>query len=301
MHNKFLNIHPDVLHLYEGRNLSGLDENHAGGVLATAVLLMPWLRLRSNSAVFVERKRLQHLLRSCTFGRAAPRVSMRDMFEKRRRASRSAAALTAAVLLAAAVAARAQGAGSGIPLNQNNNPGQTNLQNVQQVQQQLQTPGPAISPQGSSGAVDQSFHGSLVSGKATADVLPLSLDDAIQRGLKNNLGLILQSSNEKNASGEAAAGVAASAADGDGRGFDRSGAGEPRGVRPEVSGDQPDCGAVPGSGFSRVSDAEPGEPAGVRELHAVEAQLRVGQIDCAGRARSGGADGGQCLPAEPGR
>ena len=41
-----------------------------------------------------------------------------------------------------------------------------------------------------------------MSGKATADVLPLTLDDAIQRGLKNNLGLILQSSNEKNANGE---------------------------------------------------------------------------------------------------
>jgi hypothetical protein len=27
-----LNIHPAVLHLYEGRNLSGLEENHAGGL-----------------------------------------------------------------------------------------------------------------------------------------------------------------------------------------------------------------------------------------------------------------------------
>ena len=125
---------------------------------------------------------------------------MRDMVEKGRRASRSAAALTAALLLVAAAAASAQG-NSGIPLNQSNNPAQTNLQTVQQVQQQLQTPGPPVAP-GTSGAVDPSFHGSLVSGKATADVLPLSLDDAIQRGLKNNLGLILQSSNEKNASGE---------------------------------------------------------------------------------------------------
>jgi outer membrane protein TolC len=125
------------------------------------------------------------------------------MFEKRRRASRSAAALTAALLLAAAVAARAQsqGAGSGIPLNQTSS-GNSNLQSVQQVQQQLQTPGPPITPQGTSSQTDQSFHGSLVSGKATAEVLPLGLDDAIQRGLKNNLGLILQSSSEKNASGE---------------------------------------------------------------------------------------------------
>ncbi|HTV09852.1 MAG TPA: TolC family protein [Candidatus Aquilonibacter sp.] len=111
--------------------------------------------------------------------------------------------MTAGLLLAVAAAAsgQSQGAGSGIPLNQTS-PGQTNLQSVQQVQQQLQTPGPPVAPQGGAGAVDQSFHGSLVSGKATAEVLPLSLDDAIQRGLKNNLGLILQSSSEKNASGE---------------------------------------------------------------------------------------------------
>ena len=37
-----------------------------------------------------------------------------------------------------------------------------------------------------------SFHGSIVTGKATDGVLDLSLDDAIQRGLRQNLGLILQ-------------------------------------------------------------------------------------------------------------
>lgn len=119
----------------------------------------------------------------------------------RRRASLSAAALMAVLLLGTAGAAvgQAPAASSGIPLSQTN-PTQTNLQSVQQVQQQLQAPGPAIAPQ--SGAMDQSFHGSLVSGKATAEVLPLGLDEAIQRGLRTNLGLILQSSNEKNASGE---------------------------------------------------------------------------------------------------
>ncbi len=131
---------------------------------------------------------------------------MRDMFEIRRRASRSAAALLAAFALSLASMAYAQSqpSSTGIPLNQTN-PTQTNLQTVQQVQQQLQQPGPPVTPQ--SGAapgagVDPSFRGSLVSGTATADVLPLSLDDAIQRGLKQNLGLILQSSNEKNANGE---------------------------------------------------------------------------------------------------
>jgi outer membrane protein TolC len=46
------------------------------------------------------------------------------------------------------------------------------------------------------------YRGSIVQGKATAEVLPLSLDDAIGRGLRNNLGLVLQSSNEKSANGQ---------------------------------------------------------------------------------------------------
>jgi outer membrane protein TolC len=47
-----------------------------------------------------------------------------------------------------------------------------------------------------------SFHGSIVTGKATDGVLDLSLDDAIQRGLRQNLGLILQTSAVKNANGQ---------------------------------------------------------------------------------------------------
>src|SRR5258708_35147272 len=47
-----------------------------------------------------------------------------------------------------------------------------------------------------------SFHGSIVTGKATDGVLDLSLDDAIQRGLRQNLGLILQSSAVKNSNGQ---------------------------------------------------------------------------------------------------
>src|SRR5580692_1390792 len=128
------------------------------------------------------------------------RVSMRDMFEKGRRASWTAAALVAGLACSAAGMADAQNQPNttGIPLNQTY-PQQTNLQQVQQVQQQLQQPGPPIAPQG---GVDPSYHGSIVSGKATADVLPLGLDDAIQRGLKNNLGLILQTSDVKNANGQ---------------------------------------------------------------------------------------------------
>jgi outer membrane protein TolC len=47
-----------------------------------------------------------------------------------------------------------------------------------------------------------SFKGSIVSGKATDGVLELSLDEAIQRGLRQNLGLILQTSSVKNSSGQ---------------------------------------------------------------------------------------------------
>src|SRR5580658_4999425 len=47
-----------------------------------------------------------------------------------------------------------------------------------------------------------SFHGSVVTGKSTGGVLDLSLDDAIQRGLRQNLGLILQSPAQKNSNGQ---------------------------------------------------------------------------------------------------
>ena len=47
-----------------------------------------------------------------------------------------------------------------------------------------------------------SFKGSIIEGKATRSTLDLSLDDAISRGLRNNLGIILQTSQVKNANGE---------------------------------------------------------------------------------------------------
>ena len=56
---------------------------------------------------------------------------------------------------------------------------------------------------GSNGAtVDQnSFKGSIISGKSTGTVIPLTLDDAVNRGLKQNLGIILQSSSTQSANG----------------------------------------------------------------------------------------------------
>ncbi len=53
----------------------------------------------------------------------------------------------------------------------------------------------------SNGVSADDYKGSLTSGKATDGVLDLTLDDAIQRGFKTNLGLILQNSEMQNASG----------------------------------------------------------------------------------------------------
>ncbi|HUB51139.1 MAG TPA: TolC family protein [Terracidiphilus sp.] len=47
-----------------------------------------------------------------------------------------------------------------------------------------------------------SFQGSVVKGKATADTIGLSLDDAIQRGLTANLGIILSQNQTSTARGE---------------------------------------------------------------------------------------------------
>jgi outer membrane protein TolC len=71
-----------------------------------------------------------------------------------------------------------------------------------QAQQQLAKPGPAVDRPTSQSGMDATFHGSIVEGKAKDQVVKLSLEDAIQRGLRNNLGLILQGSNQKQAGGE---------------------------------------------------------------------------------------------------
>ena len=74
---------------------------------------------------------------------------------------------------------------------------------VQAAQTQL---GAASSPQGSSssngGVSSDSYKGSLVAGKATGTTLDLSLDEALQRGLRQNLGVILSASTVQNANGQ---------------------------------------------------------------------------------------------------
>ena len=124
---------------------------------------------------------------------------MKPMIQMKRRASWNAIALM--IIAAGPAIAVAQGSQSG---NSSSNGTSSALSTAVQAQQQLAQRGPAINPSSSTAqnGIDPSFHGSLVAGKAAADVLPLSLDDAIQRGLRNNLGLILQSSNQRQANGQ---------------------------------------------------------------------------------------------------
>ena len=137
------------------------------------------------------------------------RFSMNLMIQFSRRASRDATRGAIALLILAAAShlavAQASGQSAATPPNAGppNNGGNSQLGVAVQTQQQLATPGPALNPQSttSQNGIDPSFHGSLVRGKATADVLPLTIDDAIQRGLQNNLGLILQTSNERQSNG----------------------------------------------------------------------------------------------------
>ena len=58
------------------------------------------------------------------------------------------------------------------------------------------------SGQNGAAVTQDSYKGSIVDGKNTGTVIDLSLDDAVQRGLRQNLGIILQSSAVKNANGQ---------------------------------------------------------------------------------------------------
>jgi outer membrane protein TolC len=120
-----------------------------------------------------------------------------------KRAPRYAIAGTLALLIFCAASRFASAQAPGQMQSPSGNGGNSELGVATQAQQQLATPGPALNPQSSTSqnGIDSSFKGSLVRGKATADVLPLSIDDAIQRGLQNNLGLILQTSSERQAGG----------------------------------------------------------------------------------------------------
>jgi outer membrane protein TolC len=69
---------------------------------------------------------------------------------------------------------------------------------------QAQTTAPPIglsTPQ-AAGPTAQSYQGSVTAGEATGATIDLSLDDAIQRGLKNNLGVILSATQSASSRGQ---------------------------------------------------------------------------------------------------
>jgi outer membrane protein TolC len=119
------------------------------------------------------------------------------MVKMKKRALVSAGAF---VLAASCVPMLAQGAGPGSNGQGSAGSSGSAIDAVSKVQTQLSTPGPSVTP--ATGSSDPNYKGSIVRDKATADVLGLTLNDAIQRGLRNNLGLVLQTSNEKSASGQ---------------------------------------------------------------------------------------------------
>jgi outer membrane protein TolC len=82
-----------------------------------------------------------------------------------------------------------------------NAPGATTPAQSQVVEgglQQLSGPG----GQSLAAPTQDSFKGSVVNGQATGIVMDLSLDDAVARGLRQNLGIILQTSAQQNAKGQ---------------------------------------------------------------------------------------------------
>jgi outer membrane protein TolC len=129
---------------------------------------------------------------------------MKIMAKRTIGASWNAIALGLIVLWAGAVMAQTSGGTSSPGTTTAGGSSNSDLNEAVNAQTQLATPGPAVNTSSSTtaGGIDPSFKGSLVSGKATDGVLPLSLDEAMQRGLKSNLGLILQSSDERSANGQ---------------------------------------------------------------------------------------------------
>jgi outer membrane protein TolC len=103
-------------------------------------------------------------------------------------------------MLAAPAFAQTSGGGTGPagPNASNANQGLSSS-TVNQAQQQLSG---ASGTQSGAGVSQDDFRGSVVTGTATNGVIDLSLEDAIQRGLQTNLGIILQSSSVQNANGQ---------------------------------------------------------------------------------------------------
>jgi outer membrane protein TolC len=111
-----------------------------------------------------------------------------------RRATRAACALSAVLSLATVADSQAPGSGSSSPGP--TTPAQS--QAIEGAMHQLSAP----TGQSPSSPTQDSFHGSVVAGKSTGQVMDLPMDDAVQRGLRTNLGALLQTTNQQNARGQ---------------------------------------------------------------------------------------------------
>ena len=142
-----------------------------------------------------------------------------------------------------------------------------------------------------------SFQGSVPMGEVSAQPIELSLDDAIQRGLKTNLGMILSGTQTAAARGQRLS--------------------ELQALLPEVDFkaqeslmqvDLPAQGLrIPGFpkiigpfGFTDLRASLSWSLVDVTSLRnylAAKHNFAAAQLSAAGRAGPGGADGGQCVPA----
>ena len=111
-------------------------------------------------------------------------------------------AVLATVAMPAQMASQgSNGAGQGSSAGGRSASGPATVQAAQQTLQTISGAGQSGGSGGASGVNANDYKGSLINGKATAGVLDLTLDDAIQRGLRTNLGIILQNSQVQNAGG----------------------------------------------------------------------------------------------------
>ena len=196
--------------------------------------------------------------------------------------------LVCLLLLAAVGRARAQGS--------SNSPGATTPAQAQATEgalQQLSAP----AGQNPSAPTQDSFKGSLVAGQSdrrssrplagrrhSARPAPEPRPDPADHRAAERQGPAVRT-------------VAGAAANRYRRRFHRGRAGRSGRVWAEVSRSQSHHRPVPGDRLPRLSHAEPGQRARAGELHRSETQLRGRQAYRAGRARHGGADGGQRLSA----
>ena len=233
------------------------------------------------------------------FGSVNPRMgagNITSMSASKRTPGMRAAQMAAPVLAiglfgAGVISMQAQAPGSTGP-----NAAQTTASAAQSVaggQSQL------YNASGSNGATSSqdSFRGSVIEGKSTGTLMDLTLDDAIQRGLRTNLGVILQSSAVKNANGARLEQLQA--------------------LLPTVSGqasievEQLNLAAfglkIPGFkpiiGPFQVVDFRAYLTQNVVNLNALQTYISAkhnfasAKLTAEGCARSGGADGRQCLPS----